>query len=203
MNDIKVSEKRKSLNQVSWRLVAAIELSLFVLFTGCRSGTTAALTAAKNPAAAKRAAPTAAIQPQSPSQSKGQATSQTTTAKANSDRALISTVNVKLVGDKVEVSQPAAKSGDLAFNISNNTAEPLAIAIVKTKLDPSRLRIKDGRLSSAQPGVEMLAESALPIDGGRQATLTKALAPGEYQVLMISPSKDKPMAYAQLSVKPL
>lgn len=169
-----------------------IGLSLFALLAGCSLGTTAKPSTAEKPVASEKKAP-----------DEMQKDGQMVTTSEKTDSELTSIVEIKLLNGKVDLSQDQSRSGSLDFNIQNETAEPLNVAIVKTTLEPSKLMVKDGRLKADQSDVEVLSQSDRLIDGGRQEMMTKMLEPGDYQVVVTSPSKAMPVAYAALTLKPL
>lgn len=176
-----------------------IGLSLFVLLASCSAGTTAKSPTAEKSTTAEKTTTSDKATPDE-MRKNGQ---MVTTPSEQTDRELTSVVEVELLNGKVKLSQPQAGSGDLDFNIRNETAEPLSVAIVKTSLEPSKLAVKDGRIEANQSDVEVMSESSRLIDGGRQGTMTKILEPGDYQVVVTSPSKAMPVAHAVLTLKPL
>ncbi len=176
-----------------------IGLSLVVILAGCSTGTNAKSPTAENATPNKM---------ESNNQANGQKTDQIpgslTSSTEKTDRELLSTVDVKLLDGRVEVSQPQAGAGALNFNIRNETKLPLNVSIVQTTLAPGQLMVKAGKVDTAQSGVKTVAAlHTNPIEGGKQETITKTLEPGDYQVVVTEVGKAAPIASAPLRLKAL
>lgn len=168
-----------------------IGLSLLALLASCSAGTTN-----KTAASEKSAAPTA---------TEVQSDNKTTAATETTAPELLSTVDIKLLDGKVELSQPKVDAGNLSFNIRNEAARPLNVSVVKTTLAPNELKVKsNGELDSKQMGVEVLTKlHKNPIAPAKEETMTKILEPGEYQVVVTEAGNAKPIAYAMLTLQAL
>lgn len=170
-----------------------VGFSLLVLLAGCSAGAIS-----KSPKAEKYSdnEKSAEVQSASPSvTTKGE--------QATIDRELLSTVSVKLVNGKAELSQPEVSTGAVEFNVRNEMAEPLHVALVKTALLPSKLVVKDGMLERGQMGVDVVSEHANPVKAGGEETITQTLQPGDYELVITAADKSEPVAHAMVTVKPL
>lgn len=166
-----------------------IGLSLLALLAGCSTGTTATMPTAE------KSAPAAEVK----------SDSQTAAPNAKTDPELLSTVDVKLLDGKVELSQDQVDAGNLSFNVRNETVKPLNVTLVKTTLKPNELKVKaDGLLEKDQAGVEVLTQlHKAPIEPTKEETMTKIVDPGEYEVVVTEAGNPVPVAHAMLTLKAL
>ncbi|MBE9136003.1 hypothetical protein IQ254_02085 [Nodosilinea sp. LEGE 07088] len=119
------------------------------------------------------------------------------------DPELLSSIEVKLSDGKVELSESRVNAGHLEFDVRNDTTEPLHMAVVKTNLEPTEIVVREGKVDRTQAGVEVLSELRdNPIKPGHEETLIETLEPGEYTVVVTSPSQSKPVAYSALTLQP-
>lgn len=113
----------------------------------------------------------------------------------------LSTVEVKISGQKVELSESQAQAGLLTFNVRNESVQPLNMELVKTDLSPAKIMVKDGQIDKTQSGVEVISEASdRPLKSKHEATISETLEPGEYTFIATSPSKAEPIATATIKV---
>lgn len=126
-----------------------------------------------------------------------------TTDKAPAATEVLSTVNVKLLDGKVELSDKETASGELEFNVRNETAEPLNVSVIKTDIDPVSIKVEEGKVDSTQEGLEVFSESQdREVMAGKDVVIKETLAPGGYYVVVTSAGKTEPVAFSALTVTP-
>lgn len=128
---------------------------------------------------------------------------QVATDRTPASTEVLSTVNVRLLDESVELSNKEMLAGEHEFQIYNETGEPLNVSVIKTEIDPALIKVEEGKIAITQKSVESLSNSKdREIMAGKDVKIRETLAPGGYYVLVTSSKQAEPIAFSELIVTP-
>jgi hypothetical protein len=119
------------------------------------------------------------------------------------ERGEMSVIDVTVANNEVMLSESQVMGEELEFRVSNETSDPLNMAIVKTTLAQSDIKVRQGRIHRTQEGVEVISElSDRPVQAGETRIVEERLEPGEYQMVVTTENLSEPLAVAIFTVNP-
>jgi hypothetical protein len=103
---------------------------------------------------------------------------------------LLTTIDVRLAGDKMTLDHDKAEAGPVSFDIRNETNDPLDVVLLKTNLPVNEIPITNGQVDFTNSTVERVGHLATsPMATGGQETITRDLRPGNYVLMSYIPGK--------------
>lgn len=112
------------------------------------------------------------------------------------------TLQLNVTPNTVELVPDQSPSGNVGFDIYNQSGQRITVSLVQTEKKPDTIRAKDGRVDKSQLGATVIAELSVgQYEPGRLVEMSKQISePGQYLVVVTATDSSTPKAYTTLTV---